>query len=106
MQPLRIAVCVAAALFSLLCLTAAGSQVVKAPKPSHIVMALGSIFLLCAVLANALGSSLDWLAALLAGGLLCGAAIQNGRSSGSFHPSHHILRALFCLLLVLGFLFV
>lgn len=106
MQPLRIFVCAAAALFSLLCMTAAGSQVVKAPKPSHIVMALGSILLLCAVLVNALGSSLDWLAALLAGGLICGAAIQNGRSSGTFHLSHHVVRAALCVLLAAGFAFV
>lgn len=106
MQPLRIAVCAAAALFSLLCLTAAGSQAVKAPKPSHIVMALGSILLLAAVLVNVLGSSLDWLAALLAGGLLCGAAIQNGRRAGSLHLSHHIVRILLCALLVIGFIFV
>ena len=100
----KLVVCAGAGVFSLAHLLAAGVQVFRGPRLSHIAMSLGAVGLLCAVLACFLGWRLDWLAALASCGLICGAAVQNGSEAGSVHLSHHITRAAFALLLVLGFL--
>ncbi len=94
----------AAGLFSLAHMAAAGAGMRKSPQLSHIFMSLGSVGLLCAILASALGWGADWLIALASCGLICGAALYNGKAGGAFHLSHHIARGAFALILALGFL--
>ncbi len=100
----RCVVCAGAGIFSLLHLVAAGSAVRKEPKPSHIVMSLGALGLLGAIMACFLGGRMDWLLALFSCGLICGAAVYNGKTAGNLHPSHHIARAAYACILVFGFL--
>lgn len=72
----KLVVCAGAGVFSLAHLLAAGVQVFRGPRLSHIAMSLGAVGLLCAILACFLGWRLDWLAALASCGLICGAAVQ------------------------------
>lgn len=105
---LTITVCVLAGLFGLLHLVAAASQIMKDRKPAHMVMMAGA---LCAIAAAVVclcgagsGYNLDSLLMALGGGAVCGAAWQNGKSSGNFHLAHHLLR--FGIALVLVFTFI
>lgn len=99
-------VCIVSLLFGVLSMFAALSQYRKAKNPTpHLVMALGGIVLLFAIIAAVNGFSYDWIFALAGCGLICGAAIYNGKAGGNFHLSHHIVRIALCILLVAGFLF-
>lgn len=105
---LTIAVCVLAGLFGLLHLVAAASQMAKDHKPTHIVMMVGALLAIAAAVVNlfGIGSSfnLDGLLMAVGGGAVCGAAWQNGKSSGQFHLAHHLLR--FGIVLILVFTFI
>ncbi len=93
------------ALYAVLCVIAAASQLKSAAKrDTPILMLLGSALLLCAVLFQVLWSAWGWLFAIAGGVLIFLAAFQNGRRGGSFHLLHHIIRGVITLLLVLGFL--
>ena len=46
----------------------------------------------------------DALSAVPGGLLICSAAYLNGKRSGNFHLSHHIIRGGIAVLLVVGFI--
>lgn len=96
--------CLLAGLFAVLHLIAAVSQLRKETHPSHILMLASSLVVLSAVTGCLLGSGFDWLLLLVGGGMVCAAAIWNGRRSGTLHLSHHITRAAVVLILVLNFI--
>lgn len=97
---------ICAGLFALLHLAAAVSQFKTRPLAPHILMAAGALGLGAAIYDSVNAGACDWLLALLACGMICGAALWNGRRSGEFHLSHHITRAALALILVLDFVLV
>lgn len=93
------------ALYAVLCVIAAVSQLkstVKRDTPA--MMLLGSVILLAAILFQILWGAWGWLFVIAGGILIFLAAFQNGRRGGNFHMRHHIIRGVFTALLVLGFL--
>lgn len=101
---LTIAVCALAGLFTALHMIAAVSQLKNGCKPSHILMLAGSLGVAAAVFDCLMGGAFDWLLMALGGGMVCGAAFWNGKSSGNFHLAHHLLR--FGIVLILVFTFI
>lgn len=101
---MKIALYILSAAAGGLSLSAALSQM-KAEKrsSSHILMALGSLILLAAIACNLAKQSADWLLALLGTGMICTAAVWNGKRSGSFHLQHHVIRILISIILVIGY---
>lgn len=98
-------ICIISLLFGILSMFAALSQYKNAKKPTpHLVMALGSGILMFAIVAAVSCPVFDWIFALAGCGLICGAAIYNGRTSGNFHPVHHIIRIGLSVFLVAGFI--
>ena len=107
---MHIAVGILAALFGLLHGLAGFFAQFKSKDPavrgSGGLMALGGLFVFtdaCSYLAGGAG----WLNALAIGMgslMVCFAAYLNGRRSGNFHLSHHIVRGGIAILLVAGFL--
>lgn len=89
-----------------LSLVAALSQM-KAEKRSfsHILMALGSLVLLAAIVCNLANRNVDWFLALIGTGMICTAAVWNGKKSGSLHLQHHVVRILISIILVAGYVF-
>ncbi|MDE6837303.1 MAG: hypothetical protein K2P33_02800 [Acutalibacter sp.] len=97
---------ICAGLFALLHLIAALSQLKARPLAPQLLMAAGALGLGAAVYDSVNAGAYDWLLALLACGMICGAAIWNGRRSGELHLSHHITRIALALILVIDFVFV
>ena len=68
-------------------------------------MTCGGISLICAAVINLMGhlhGGQDVISAVTGCLLICAAACENGRRSGNFHPSHHIIRGVIAVLLVVG----
>ena len=107
---MRIVISIFAVLFGLLHIIAAAAQFKSkdpAVRGSAALMACGGVLLLSSAIAHlAYGGSGGWMVALSAAvcGFLpiCFAAYLNGKRSGNFHPSHHIVRGIAALLLVAG----
>lgn len=68
-----------------LSLAAALSQM-KAEKRSfsHILMAMGSLVLLAAIVCNLANRNVDWFLALIGTGMICTAAVWNGKRVAVF----------------------
>lgn len=104
---MRIAVSVLAILFGLLHMIAAAAQF-KSRDPAArgfaIAMASGGLcVILAAVFHLTLGVNVsDASTAGIGCLLICAAAYANGRRSGNFHLSHHIVRGMIAALLVAG----
>lgn len=96
--------CVLAALFGLLHIVAAASQLRKQRYTSHWTMLIGGVLMLLAVVLCVTGSALDWTVALFASLLICMAAFMNGRRSGNLHWQHHVIRVSEAIALVIGFM--
>ena len=104
--------CAVAALFGLLHIIAAASQLGNKKKQkkqkkryvSHWMMIIGGLLMIQAVVLCVFGSALDWGSALLGGLFVCFAALMNGRRGGNMHKAHHILRAVIAAALVVGFI--
>ena len=99
--------CAVAALFGLLHIIAAASQLGQKKKKKHYIsswtMIIGGLLMIQAVVLCVFGSTLDWASALLGGLLVCLAALMNGRRSGNMHKVHHIIRAVIAAAIVVGF---
>lgn len=70
-----------------------------------IAMACGGIALVCAAVVHLTGQLHGWQDAISAATgclLICAAAYANGRRSGSFHLSHHLIRGGIALLLTIA----
>lgn len=68
-------------------------------------MTCGGIALVCAAVVHLTGQLHGWQDAINAATgclLICAAAYANGRRSGSFHLSHHLIRGGIALLLTVG----
>lgn len=86
---------------------AAFSQLKKAEqKTPYAVMAAGGLILIAAIGLHLISIPFNWFAAVLGGVLICTAAIYNGKKSGNFHITHHIIRFSVTLLLIAGFIFI
>ena len=68
-------------------------------KDTPIMMLCGGLLLIAAVFFK----HTNWMIALVGGALICIAAFLNGKRSENFHVSHHIIRFIITLLLVIGF---
>lgn len=106
---MRIAVSVLAILFGGLHFIAGLAQF-KAKDPARgfaTAMTCGGIALICAAIVHLTGhlsGRQDVISAVAGCLLICTAACENGRRSGNFHLSHHIVRGVIAALLVVGFL--
>ena len=99
--------CAFAALFGLLHIVAAASQLGKKKKKRYTLswtMIIGGLLMIQAAVLCIFGSELDWGSALLGGLLVCFAALMNGRRSGNMHKVHHIVRAAIAVCIVIGFI--
>lgn len=67
------------------------------------LMIAGGAVLLAAIGVSALGLVWDWAVALAGCAAICAAAYWNGRICGVIHWRHHLIRVLFCSILVVGF---
>lgn len=93
------------ALYAALCAIAAVSQLKNAKeRDTPASMLLGSAVLLGAILMQELSGGWGWLFVIAGGIMISLAALQNGRRSGNFHLRHHVIRGVFTLLLVLGYI--
>lgn len=72
-------------------------------RKSCSLMIAGGFVLLAAIGLSLKGIAWDWAAALAGSAVICAAAYWNGRICGVIHPRHHVIRILFCAILVLGF---
>ena len=107
---MRIVIGVFALLFGGLHL-AAGFTQFKSKDPAArgfaIAMACGGIALVCAAAVHLVGhlsGGQDAINAATGCLLICASAYGNGKRSGNFHPSHHIVRGIIAVLLVAGVL--
>ena len=105
---MRIAISVLALLFGGLHLFAGLTQF-KSQDPAArgfaIAMACGGICVAFEAAAHLAGSNPGWMDALACASgclLICVPAYENGRRSGNFHLSHHIVRGIIAVLLVVG----
>lgn len=93
------------ALYGLLSFIAAISQIKKAKKKaSFVIMAVGALILVAAIVIDIISLPYSWVGTTVGGLLICGAAIYNGKASGNFHTTHHIIRFAVILLLIVGFI--
>lgn len=98
---MRYIICGITVLYAVLSMFAAITQIKTAThKDTSIIMLCGGLLLVIAtVFKNA-----DWIIVIIGGMLICIAAFLNGKRSGNFHISHHIIRFIITLLLVIGFI--
>lgn len=97
---MRYIICGITILYAGLSMLAAAAQLkTAARKDTPIMMLSGGLILIAAVFLK----STDWIAAIIGGALICTAAFLNGKRGGNFHASHHIIRLVITLLLVIGF---
>lgn len=107
---MRIVISVLAILFGLLHIIAARAQLKSkdaAARGLSIAMICGGVCVAVEAAAHLAGSNPGWMDALsVAAGclLICVPAYENGRRSGTLHPSHHIVRGAIAALLVVGFI--
>lgn len=101
---MKIILCIISAAFGALSMTAALSRIkAKEGELSHVIMSVGSGFLIGAVILNILKFGIDWIAALIGVVMICIAAVWNGKRNGNFHIQHHIIRIALSAVLVAGF---
>ena len=107
---MRIVVSILAILFGLLHIAAARTQL-KSTDPAargfSIAMLCGGVCTVCEAVAHLAGGGLGWVDAIgVAAGclLICASAYGNGRRAGKVHPSHHIVRGVIAVVLVVGVL--
>ncbi len=104
---MRILLCIISVAFGALSMAAALSRIkAKERELSHIIMSVGSLFLIGAVIFNILNLGIDWIAALIGVAMICIAAFWNGKRNGNFHIQHHIIRIALSFVLVIGFIFL
>lgn len=105
---MRIAIGVFTLLFGGLHIAAAAAQSKSkddAVRGSAVIMICGGIAVVCAAAAHLAGGHIlhaDTLSAAAGGMLICFAAYLNGKQSGNFHLSHHIVRGIIAVLLAVG----
>lgn len=105
---MRIVISVLAILFGLLHIIAARTQLKSkdaAARGLSIAMICGGVCVAVEAAAHLVGSNPGWMDALTCASgclLICVAAYANGRRSGNFHLSHHIVRGIIAVLLVVG----
>lgn len=105
---MRIAIGVLALLFGGLHFIAGLTQFKSQPPAARgfaTAMTCGGIALICAAITHLIGGLSGWQDAISAATgclLICAAAYANGRRSGSFHLSHHLIRGGIALLLTVG----
>lgn len=106
---MRVAISILAVLFGVLHIIAACTQF-KSEDPAArgfaVAMFCGGVCAAFESAVNLLGTNPGWMDALsVAAGclLICVPAYANGRRSGNFHLSHHIVRGIIAALLVAGF---
>ena len=93
-----------AMLYALLSMVAAVYQIKTAERKGTAVMMLcGGALLIWAAGLQLFAWSYDWIVAIIGGTLMCIAAFLNGKQGEQFHLSHHIVRAVFTILLLVGF---
>lgn len=98
---MRYIICGITVLYAGLSMLAAVSQIkTAAQKDTPLMMLGGGLFLVVAMFFQ----NSDWILAIIGGTMICIAAFLNGKHSGNFHVSHHIIRLTITLLLVFGFL--
>lgn len=98
---MRYFICGIAFFYAGLSMLAAVTQLKKAThKDTPVMMLSGGLLLVVA----AFLPKVDWIVAIIGGALICIAAFLNGKRSGSFHASHHIIRFVITSLLVIGFI--
>ena len=101
---MRIILCIISAAFGVLSMIAALSRIkAKEGELSHVIMSVGSIFLIGAVIFNILNLGIDWIVALIGTAMICIAAVWNGKRNGNFHIQHHVIRIALSSVLVIGF---
>lgn len=105
---MQIVVSALAILFGLLHIIAAAAQFKSedsAARGFAAAMASGGLcVILAAVFHLTLGVNVSDASTAAVGCLLiCAAAYANGRRAGNVHPSHHIVRGIVAVLLVIGF---
>ena len=104
---MRILLCIISVAFGALSMTAALSRIkAKEGELSHILMSVGSLFLITSVIFNILNLDFDWIVALIGTAMICIAAVWNGKRNGNFHIQHHIIRIILSSVLVIGFFFL
>lgn len=97
---MRYIICGITILYAGLSMLAAVTQIRAAThKDTPIMMLSGGLLLVVAAFLQ----NIDWIVVIIGGGLICIAAFLNGKRSESFHVSHHIIRFIITLLLVIGF---
>ena len=95
------------ALYGGLSFFAAFSQLKKAEqKNTHAMMALGGLILIAGIGLHIIHIPFSWIATISGGALICITAVINGKKSGSFHITHHIIRFIVTLLLIIGFILI
>lgn len=105
---MRIVISVLAILFGLLHTIAARTQLRSkdaAARGLSIAMICGGVCVAVEAVAHLVGSDPGWMDALACASgclLICASAYGNGRRSGNFHLSHHLVRGGVALLLTAG----
>lgn len=98
---MRYFICGITVLYAALSMFAAATQLkTAAHKDTSIMMLCGGLFLVIATVFT----KTDWIIVIIGGMLICIAAFLNGKRSGNLHISHHIIRFILTLLLVVGFI--
>lgn len=93
------------ALYAILSAFAAIVQMKTAKQKSTSLMMLGGgLILIITVILHILNLRYNWIAAVVGGILICAAAFINGKKSGNFHITHHIIRFIITLLLIIGYI--
>jgi len=96
--------CAVASVYGVLSVIAACLQIKTAQKKdAPITMLAGGALMLAASATQFAGSPLDLCFSILGGIGISLAAWCNGKRSGNFHPSHHVIRFLLTVMLIIGF---
>ena len=93
-------------LFAALCMYGAACQLRNPLFRTPCWVMIGGGFVLMVAVAESLnGRSWDWPLAMAGCAAICIAAAWNGKRNGNLHLKHHVVRILFCGLLVAGYIF-
>jgi len=96
--------CAVASVYGVLSVIAACLQIKTVQKKdTPIAMLVGGVLMLAASAARIAGSSLALCLSILGGIGISLAAWCNGKRSGNFHLSHHVIRLFLTVLLAVGF---
>lgn len=98
---MRYFICGITVLYAALSMFAAVIQLKTAVhKDTSIMMLCGGLLLVIATVFT----KADWIIVIIGGMLICITAFLYGKRSGNLHISHHIIRFILTLLLVVGFI--